>query len=250
MRIRKLLVVHPSRSIRLVIEKYVLAEAGDIEITGCEKGDDAIALLEQRWFDIVITYHELADMPLGEMKNKFSASAQNEHIGVIVLADDRSPEASARLVRAGLGHFIMPPFDAKELIGQINQICNPRKWRESERFHIPDSEVVINVWGMAAESKLINISRGGVLVEVSGDRSELLLQNNPKLDLKIKTPGGHYQIKNLSSKLARLTAIGWDDNYKPNTLQVAYVFLDVDSQAANELDQLIQLAQEDHLTFG
>ena len=133
-------------------------------------------------------------------------------IGIIVLASGRNPEDTACLVRAGLANIIMPPIDPKDLIGKINQICNPRQWREFERFHIPESEVVISVWGMEAVSKLINISRGGVFVEVSGDRSELLLQNNPKLDLRIKTPVGFYEINGLPSKLERLTAIAWDEN--------------------------------------
>lgn len=248
MRIRQLLLVHPSRSIRAVIEKYILAEGGDIEITSCENGENALNVLGEKWFDLVITNNELADMPLHDIKNNFEAHAQNKQIGIIALAGGRNPEDSARLVRAGLANFISPPIDPKDLIGKINQICNPRKWRESERFHIPGSEVVISVWGMEAVSSLINISQGGVLVEVSGDRSELLLQNNPKLDLRIKTPGGYYDIKCLPAKLVRLTAIAWNENYKPNAMQVAYVFLDLESETASELDQIIQLACEDSMS--
>ena len=250
MRIRQLLLVHPSQAIRAVIEKYIMAEGGDIEITTCADGQHALALLADKWFDLVVTHHALMDLPLHDIKSKFETRSKNKQLGIIALAGGTMPEDTVRLVRAGIGTFITPPIDPKDLIGKINQICDPRKWRKSERYHIPGSEVIISVWGMEAPAKLINISRGGVLVEVSGDRSELLLQNNPKLDLRIKTPGGFFEIKGLPSKLARLTAIAWNENYKPNTMQVAFVFLELEMQAEGHLEHIINLAREDHLSVA
>lgn len=77
---------------------------------------------------------------------------------------------------------------------------------ETDRFHIPDFKAVLNAWGLEAQAQLINISQGGALIEITGDRSELLMQNDPKRVLKIKEPNGYYEISNLSVRLSRLNA--------------------------------------------
>ena len=100
---------------------------------------------------------------------------------------------------------------------------------------------------MDAEVKMINISRGGAMIEISGDRSELLLQNNPKLTLKIKHADGYYSIHNLPVKLSRLNTIEWNENHKPTAMRVAFVFQDLDQASAIELEQILQTAKNHSL---
>jgi CheY-like chemotaxis protein len=229
-----------------MIKKYVLAELGDVEIVESDCGSDAREKLLNSSFDLVICDSDLGDMHLTDLRlEAMEASSKNSGVEYIALCGAK--DGIDRLVQAGFKNIVNLPFNPVEFVKIINQICNPRKLRQKQRFHIPDSKVVIHVWGMEAEGEMINISLGGVLVEISGDRSELLLQNNPKLTLKIRIPVGSYDIRDLPVKLARLNVYAWNKDSKPIVMRAAYLFQNLSQKAADKLEQIIQLAKEDGL---
>jgi len=227
-----------------MIKKYILADLDDVRITESSSGNEAMHWLLSKSFDLVICNCDLEDMPITAFKRKMiEFPSKNKNVGVMVLVEEDGGVSS--LAAATFDHMVKIPFKADEFIGTINQICDPRKWRRAARFHIPDSKVVIKVWEMAAEANMINISRGGVLVEVSGDRSDLLLQNDPKLTIKVSMPACNFTIKKLPVKLLRLNVLEWHSNFKPVLMRLAYAFLDLSEDARSELDQILLLAAED-----
>ena len=246
MRIRNFLIVHSSRSIRAMIKKYVLADLGDVQITESDHGQNALLLLLNNPFDLVIGNSDLADMHITDFRLELRESQSiNENVKFIVLCEDHGE--TDRLEKEGFEHIVSMPFDRDAFLLKINQVCNPRKWRQNERFHIPNSRAILSVWGMDAEARIVNISRGGVMIEISGDRSELLLQNNPKLTLNVKHSQGYYVIRDLPVKLSRLNAIRWNENHKPTSMRVAFVFLDLEQAFTVEMEQILQTAKEDGL---
>ena len=98
---------------------------------------------------------------------------------------------------------------------------------------------------MEAEARLINLSLGGVLVEAAGDRSELFLQNDPKLTLRIKTHCDYFIIEDIPVKLARLNTIDWHHNYKPSVMRMVYVFVDLAASARARLGKILETAEAD-----
>lgn len=245
MRIRNILMIHSSRSVRAMVKNLMLAELDDVAITESDAGQDALYQLAAKPFALLISECQLTDMHITELQNQARNHSINKNTPFIVLSGDDAGEDRDRLPETGLVHWVDTPIDAGELIGKINEICDPRKWRETERFHIPNSKAVLNVWGMEAGARLINISLGGVLIEVSGDRSELLLQNDPKITLRLKSPGDYYDIKDLPCRLTRLDVIEWDNNHKPIAMRVAYVFLELNPKSQMDLEQVIMMAKEE-----
>lgn len=244
MRIRNFLLVHSSRSVRAIVKKLMLAELDDIEVIEAEVGSDAMQQLSARSFELLISECQLADMHITELQQRASTHSLNKTPHIIVLKGNQIEGDEDKLAQAGIACLTCAPIVADELIDMINRLCDPRKWRVSERYHIPKSKAVLNVWGMEASAWLINISLGGVLIEVTGDHSELLLQNNPKLTLRFKSPADYYDIKNLPCKLARLDIIKWNDNHKPIVMRGAYIFLELDPKSKMELEQVIMMAKE------
>jgi hypothetical protein len=227
-----------------MIKKCVLADLGDVRIAESDHGRDALLLLLNNPFDLVISSSNLADMHISDFRLELRESQSlNESVKFIILCEDHGETDG--LEKEGFEHIVRMPFDRDAFILKINQVCNPRKWRQNERFHIPSSKAVLSVWGMDAEAKVVNISRGGVMIEISGDRSELLLQNNPKLTLKIKHTQGYYVIQDLPVKLSRLNAIRWNESHKPTAMRVAFVFLDLEQVFTTELEQILESAKED-----
>lgn len=227
-----------------MIKKYILADLDDVKITETHCGNEAIQWLLSKSFDLVICNCDLEDMPITTFKRKMiEFPSKNRDVEVLVLVEPGDNAAS--LARATFENIIKIPFEAAVFIGAINQLCDPRKWRRTARFHIPDSKAVISVWGMEAETVMINISRGGVLVEVSGDRSDLLLQNDPKLTLKVNMPGRSYNIEALPVRLLRINVLEWNSNFKPILMRLAYAFLNLKSEVQTDLDQILQIAESD-----
>ena len=229
-----------------MIARLILAEHGDVEIVESDSGQKALLQVRQELFDLVICDSDLGDMDITVFRYEMVKAAVGFKAAELIALCNTAAEA-ARLADAGFKHITAVPFDPAKFVVQVNSISDPRQWRQNERFHIPYSKVVLSVWGMEAEAKMINISRGGVLIEISGDRSELLLQNNPKLALKIKGPNGYCHIPYLPAKLTRLNAIGWNDKFKPTVMRVAFVFLPLNRAAEAELEQVLQMAKEDRL---
>jgi DNA-binding response OmpR family regulator len=70
MQIRNFLLVHASRSIRLMIKKHVLAELGDVDFTESDSGHDALRKLSDRSFDLGICDSELGDMQIIDFRQQ------------------------------------------------------------------------------------------------------------------------------------------------------------------------------------
>jgi CheY-like chemotaxis protein len=246
MRLRHFLIAHSSRSIRMMVKRHILADLGDVELVEAINGKEALQRLSTQSFDLVLCDYDLGDMRIAEVRRQIIAHAPNNK-AVDMVAFAASAEEAAHLAEEKFTHIVELPFHPSEFVSTINRICNPRQWRKSNRFHIPNAKAVISVWGMDAEANLINISQGGVLVEVSGDRSDLLLQNNPVLTLNINVASCKSTIKQLPVKLARLNVVAWNDDYKPILMRLAYTFLSLNHEVQSELEQLLQLAEEDGL---
>ncbi|MDA8139691.1 MAG: hypothetical protein M0036_13655 [Desulfobacteraceae bacterium] len=246
MRIRNFLVIHSSRSIRSMVKRHILADLDDVEIVEASNGQEALRELCAKPFDLVICDGDLEDMPITAFRQEMTEAAfQKRAITIIALAG--SVDDAGHLAQKNFEHIVALPFKPVEFVDTINQVCNPRKMRNAHRYHIPNSKVVISVWGMEAEAVLINISQGGVLVEVSGDRSDLLLQDDPRLAIKTNIMGCNYHIKTLPVKLSRLNVVAWNENYKPTLMRLAYSFLELKEEARSELTQILQMAEEDGL---
>lgn len=246
MRLRQLLLVYPSRPIREMLKKNILADLDDVQIVECGTGLDALCQLSTKAFDLVICSCCLDDLPILKIRRHVSeATPLNKDTQFIALLEPDVAEAS--LVEASFAHVVNMPFDSEALTRTINQACDPRKWRISGRFHIPGSKVVILVEDVGIEAELVNLSRGGVLTEVACDRSDLLLQSNPKLAIKLTMPNLDGNLAALPVKLTRFYAFDWDKYFRPIRMRMAFAFTDTAPEVAVELDRVLQRAEADGL---
>jgi CheY-like chemotaxis protein len=143
MRIRKLLLVHPGRSIRALIKKYIFAELSDIEIGEADGGQHALEQLGAKGYDVIISSEQLKDMGLEQFKNHQEATAPNGHTPLIILSESESDDDRDGLVQQGFDHVVQIRVSPADLIKKINTVCDPRNWRKDTRYHIPNAFVVI-----------------------------------------------------------------------------------------------------------
>ncbi|MBI5063529.1 MAG: response regulator, partial [Desulfatitalea sp.] len=145
MRIRQILLVHPNRSTRALIKKYIFSELSDVEFFECDNGCSALADLNMNPFDVVIVTTRLIDMPAIELKSKLAETAHNEMTPFIILSEDENGDDRQRLQQLGFQHVVALRVRPAGLIEKINEVCDPRMWRKDKRFYIPKTDVLIDV---------------------------------------------------------------------------------------------------------
>jgi CheY-like chemotaxis protein len=245
MRIRKLLLVHPSRSIRGLIKKYVYAELSDIEIFEAEGGCQALEQMESQQFDILACTDQLKDMALSALKTRQQGTQSNGNTPFVVISESESAQARNALVEQGFDMVVQIRVRPADLIRKINTLCDPRHWRRDTRYHIPTMRVIIDIGQYSVEAFLINISMGGILVELSTDQSYLLMQNGVDITLQLPMDGAPVTIDGLRGKLLRLELIKWSADLAPIHMRATFMFEALCDEPRNKLHQLIQMAKED-----
>jgi CheY-like chemotaxis protein len=247
MRIRQILLVHPNRSIRALIKKYVFAELSDVEFFETENGSDALTELNMNPFDVVIVTTSLIDMPAVELKAKLAQTAHNEMTPFIVLSEDDNGTDRQRLMQLGFQHVVLLRVRPADLIAKINEACDPRMWRKDKRYYIPRAEVLIDVRGQTMEATLINISRGGLLMELISFTPELLMESDVRVTLHVSEHIDVREPRDLPCRLLRVNVTEWQPNSCPAAMRVTFVFADLDSGQTAAIERLLQLAVEDRL---
>ena len=140
-------------------------------------------------------------------------------------------------------HIRVRPGD---LIQTLNQVCNPRDMRKNQRFYLPNTEIAIHSGNLQVDAKLINISRGGVLIEINTYAPELLMKTDITLHIQVPTPAETFDVTDLKGKLLRVEVADWHADNTPVTMRVTFLFTKMSSQTQNQLEALLLHAQNEH----
>ncbi len=241
MRIRQILLIHPNRSTRALIKKYIFSELSDVEFFESDNGCHALCELNMNPFDVVIVTTRLIDMPAVELKAKLAETAHNEMTPFIILSEDENGDDQLRLRQLGFQHVVALRVRPADLIEKINEVCDPRKWRKDQRFYIPQTKVWIDVQGVSMEASMINISRGGILLELITYSPELLMACGMRVTLLAQdhaTP----LMSGLCCRLLRVNVTEWQPNGCPAAMRVTFVFDALNQGDLSALDTLLQTA--------
>jgi len=248
MRIRKILLIHPSRSIRALLKKYIFAELADIEFIEADSGCNALEQIGATGFDVILSTDRLKDLGLKELKIRQEASDANGYTPLIIISESESNHVRNELVRQGFDCVVQIRVRPSDLIHKINAACDPRDWRKYARYHIPGAAVIFKLQQKKIEAQLINISMGGVLVELTTKDPGGLIQGGIATELRIPlSPDNPAAITGLTAKVLRLEVVNWNAGFAPRTMRATFVFVDLAAGAKGKLAELIQMAKEDKL---
>jgi len=219
MRIRKLLLIHSGR-----------------------------AQIDSGRFDVIIVAEYLNDMELNDFGSNLETIKTNGRSDLIVISDSESDQAREDLVLQGFTHVVQTRIRPADIIKQINAVCDPRKWRKDARYHIPHTGVVITSPHQEMAASLINISLGGIFVELTTQDPSVLMNGGLSLTLHIPMSESTAQIDGLTIKLLRVETVGWTKGYLPRTMRATFIFVDLNPRAQGNLQELIQMAKEEKLS--
>jgi len=243
MRIRRLLLIHPKRSIRGLIRKYVYSELSDIEISEAENGCKALEHMVSRKFDVVVATEGLKDLSAIELKTRQLCIAANARTPFIIISEDESDLMRDELLRQGFDHVVQIRVRPSDLIHKINKLCNPRDWRQDTRYHIPGMAVTLDLQHIQVEAFPINISRGGILVEMAIERPEHLMTSPVHISLRLPPVKGIADIEGLKAKVLRLESIRWKSDLSPAAMRATFIFCDLAHAQSRELEAFLQMGR-------
>lgn len=250
MRVRKLLLIHPTRSTRGLIKKYIFSELGDIEVSEAQSGSEAATALTTERFDVIIAADELKDMSIAEFRQELLAAIPDNALPLIIISESESPHVRNELVEQGFDRVVQIRLRPSDLIRKINAVCDPRAWRRDTRYHLANVKATIEAKDRHAEATLINISKGGILVEITCEQPSLLVSEQIRIGLSIDLNDSRGSINGLTARLSRIEVLEWESAGKPNRMRATFVFTDLPGGTKGKLDELLKMAGEDKLEMA
>jgi CheY-like chemotaxis protein len=247
MRVRKLLLIHPIRSTRGLIRKYIFSELGDIEICEAQSGSEATSALKAERFDVIIAADKLKDMSITEFRQELLAAMPDNALPLIIISESESAHVRNELVEQGFDRVVQIRLRPSDLIHKINTVCDPRTWRKDTRYHLSNVKANIEAKDRCAEAALINISRGGILVECACEQPSLLMSEQIRIGLSVDINDGQGNIDGLTARLSRIEVLGWEQTGKPNRMRITFIFTDLPDGPKGKLDELLKMAREEKL---
>lgn len=113
---------------RLVLQKIL--EGADHVVTMAEDGDQALALLEQRAFDIaIVDMHMPITDGLDTMRLYRMAYPNRENMPFIILTADATIESREQCNQAGADGFLTKPVNVNKLFDTIDEVIEKRSTR-------------------------------------------------------------------------------------------------------------------------
>ena len=245
MRIRKILLIHPSRSTRGLIKKYIFSELNDTEIFDAPSVQDGLEQLDINSFDVIVTSDQLQDTGISEFRTNIESTTPNSHTPLIIISESESRQVRNELVEQGFDHVVQIRIRPADLIHKINAVCDPRAWRQDARYHIPRVGVTIRTPNDTIGATLINISMGGLFVELVTQQPDNLMKSGFDIAMHIPLADRPITISGLKSKLLRLEVVSWTADLIPDTMRATFIFTGMEKGPRNQLAELIKMAGQD-----
>jgi hypothetical protein len=171
----------------------------------------------------------------------------NDLLPLIIITESESAHVRNELVEQGFDRVVQIRVRPSDLIHKINAVCDPRAWRKDTRYHLSNVMAIIEAENRNAEATLINISKGGILVELTCEQPSLLMGDQIRIGLSVEINGGHSSIDGLTARLSRIEVLGWESAGRPNRMRATFVFTDLPDGPKGKLDELLQMAREEKL---
>ena len=121
---KTILIVEDSSTTRALI-RAVIDELGDFETVEAASGFEALKMLPQQEYDLIITDINMPDINGLELINFVRSNARYSHVPIIIVSTERSEEDKKRGMALGATAYVSKPFKSLELQEVIQKIIGP-----------------------------------------------------------------------------------------------------------------------------
>ena len=121
---KTILIVEDSSTTRALI-RAVIDELGDFETVEASTGFEALKMLPQEEYDLIITDINMPDINGLELINFVRTNDRYRNIPIIIVSTERSEEDKKRGIALGATAYVTKPFQSLELQDAIKKIIGP-----------------------------------------------------------------------------------------------------------------------------
>ena len=118
---KTILIVEDSSTTRALI-RAVIDELGDFDTVEAATGFEALKMLPQQEYDLIITDINMPDINGLELINFVRSNARYSHVPIIIVSTERSEEDKKRGMALGATAYVSKPFKSLELQEVIQKI--------------------------------------------------------------------------------------------------------------------------------
>ncbi len=119
----RVLVVDDSAAMRAFIRRVFDLSGLDVEkLYEASDGQDALALLEREWVDVILTDINMPGMNGEEFIQRLAASGAAETTPIIVVSTDATAARRERLLQLGARGYLSKPFAPETLQSEIERV--------------------------------------------------------------------------------------------------------------------------------
>jgi two-component system chemotaxis response regulator CheY len=122
--VKTILIVEDSSTTRALI-RAVIDELGDFETVEASTGFEALKMLPQEEYDLIITDINMPDINGLELINFMRTNDRYRNIPIIIVSTERSEEDKKRGMALGATAYVAKPFKSVELQEAIKKIIGP-----------------------------------------------------------------------------------------------------------------------------
>ncbi|MBS1114505.1 MAG: chemotaxis protein CheY [Nitrospirae bacterium] len=121
---KTILIVEDSSTTRALI-RAVIDELGDFDTVEAATGFEALKMLPQQEYDLIITDINMPDINGLELINFVRSNVRYSHVPIIIVSTERSEEDKKRGLALGATAYVTKPFKSVELQEAIQKIIGP-----------------------------------------------------------------------------------------------------------------------------
>ncbi|GAB4413695.1 MAG: response regulator [Thermodesulfovibrionales bacterium] len=121
---RTVLIVEDSASTRALLRAVIEDMGEDIYTVEAATGFEALKLLPQSEFDLIVTDINMPDINGLELINFVKNNPSYNHIPMVIVTTERSNEDKERGLALGAIAYVTKPFKAEELQEVITRVLN------------------------------------------------------------------------------------------------------------------------------
>jgi two-component system, chemotaxis family, chemotaxis protein CheY len=118
--VKTILIVEDSATTRALI-RAVIDELGEYETVEAGSGFEALKMLPQQEYDLIVTDINMPDINGLELINFVRNSPRYNHLPIIIVSTERSEEDKKRGMALGATAYVTKPFKSSELQEIINK---------------------------------------------------------------------------------------------------------------------------------
>jgi len=127
------LVVDDSLPMRSVIKKTIKASGFKVgQIFDASNGKEALDVLKQEWFDLVLTDYNMPGMDGMEFIKEMKRDEALEAIPVVMVTTEGSRQRVKEFLENGAADYIKKPFTPEEIRTKLNRIMGEKEDGEGE----------------------------------------------------------------------------------------------------------------------